>query len=129
MLGAENTYTDVEYMVEAFVSFCEQRFDYLVSFTSYTLFCLGFGFKITNFIFQYKWEISGFTIDQANWVRIPGHILRIPAGQLRGGGLHKISVSLLQSNDSSIIIYVSKSYTNKLSKNFTVMCERVAILG
>lgn len=56
---------------------------------------------------QYKWEIKELADEQPKWLQISGNILRIPPKSLQSGGLYHITVSLLQANDSKIIIFVS----------------------
>lgn len=45
--------------------------------------------------------------EHQRWLRIPGSTLRIPANTMRGGDTYTITASLLRSNDSVVITYVS----------------------
>lgn len=55
---------------------------------------------------QMNWTMMNLNEDYKRYLEIPGNILKIPANTLRGAEKYVIEVKALQSNDSSVIIYV-----------------------
>lgn len=82
LLGAPNTYADLEYVVEANADFCQPTYDYLI------------GWKVAD-------------LPDQRYTRIQGNVLRIPAGTLRAGHTYTVDAQLLRSNDSHVIVFVS----------------------
>lgn len=105
LLGAETTFADVDYMVEADVFFCNPQNDYTVIIYRITIKRKLSFYRLNNL--KFNWTMSGVSSERALFLRNPGALLRIPAGILRAGEVHQIQASLLRVTDSTVILYVS----------------------
>lgn len=95
LLASPSTYANREYIVEASPFFCAPRNDYRI-----------------------RWRMPQLADVAQPFARIPGHVLRIPAGRLKVHETYRIDATLVRANDSQVIVYVRLeqkigfSYTN-----------------
>jgi hypothetical protein len=104
LLGAEITYADIEYLVEAQLTLCNPTNDYHVRVSSIRI--VGVAIKLSVLSFQFMWEMVDLPVHYENITKITGKIFRIPPNALNGGKDYDILVKLVKTSDSFMITQV-----------------------